>query len=142
MSLIVTLIVTPALTFQGVWVDDNDSPHPGFADVYGPLFQKFSPSLGCGYGYLFGAFLLCQKLCVIVLIGTTVKKEPAGAKDSAWQLFGLSVLQLLQFLFIVVERPFNEWFENIVQAVVTFAQGFFLAPNPKPNPEPGPNLHD
>ena len=61
------------LSFQGQWKDDVHTPAPGFADVYGPLFMKFSPVMGFGFGYLFGAFLLFQKLAVIVIIGTTIR---------------------------------------------------------------------
>ena len=33
-------------------------------------------------------------------------------------------MQTIQFLFILIEAPFNERFENIVQLVVTFNQGY------------------
>ena len=61
------------LMFFGQWIDDPNSPNPGVVDVYAPLFQKFSPAMGFGWGFLFGAFLLFQKLAVIIIIGTTIK---------------------------------------------------------------------
>ena len=109
-------------------LNPNPNPDPMFLEVYGPLFKKYSPRSGCGFGYLFGPFLLAQKFMVVIVLGSSVsKKSIATPADSAGQLLGLSVLQLLQFLFIVIERPFNEYFENLVQAVVTFAQGAFFA---------------
>ena len=115
------------LDFQGNWRDHPQAEMQGFVQLYSPLFQVYSPAMGLGLGYLYGAILLLQKVLVIYCIGTTVKKvdlvEPGGAHLSLW---GLAAIHLVQVLFIITQLPFNERFENIVQMVVTFNQGAFF----------------
>ena len=115
------------LDFQGVWQNHPDPEIKGFTQLYGPLFQTYSPSSGLGVGYMYGAILLLQKVSVIYCIGTTVQKVdvavPGAAQHSLWML---ATVHLVQVLFILTQLPYNERFENIVQLVVSFNQGAFF----------------
>ena len=116
------------LDFQGNWADHPDADYTGFTALYGPLFQTYSPAMGIGIGYLYGAILLLQKILVIYLLGTTVKKDdlvvPDGTSDFA--MWSLAVVHGIQAVFLITNLPINERVENVVQFMVTINQGAFF----------------
>ena len=85
------------LEFQGNWRDHPDAEMANFTDLYGLLFETYSPAMGLGIGYLYGALLLLQKVLVIYCIGTTVKKVDlvdSGTSDHAlWSLVFIHAIQ-------------------------------------------------
>ena len=64
---------------------------------------------------------------LIWIIGSTVKATAFAATASEGQLWGMAVIHVLQLAFIIVQYPFNDRLENIVQGVVTLEQGLFFA---------------
>jgi len=82
--------------------------------IYKDLYNTYS---GYGCAYLYGAFLLLQRMLLVWLIATTV--EPAAERQTnahnQWQLWGMSILNAAGLLFLLLAAPFNERFENLVQ---------------------------
>jgi hypothetical protein len=78
---------------------------------------------------------LGQKMVVLWIIGSSVKvpkfdelgnELPVVPEDAALQLVLLGIVQALQVLFILIQLPFNERFENIVQVSTAAQQGAFF----------------
>ena len=52
------------LSFQGVWVDDPNSPTPGEVAVYGPLFMKYSPAMVSAGNYYYLSIHVWRYMCI------------------------------------------------------------------------------
>lgn len=94
--------------------------------MYGPMFENM---VAGGWGYLYGAILLLQRMLLLWLIGCTV--QPAGEHMwqpgyNTWQLWAMVFLHGIQVLFLLTQMPYNDRFENVVQTVVSFNQGAFF----------------
>ena len=115
------------LSFQGSWIDVDEPGIECYSGIYAPLFATFACAQGMGYGYLWGGLQLVQKMLVVWLIGSTVEatNNPDPTSKVA-QLWAIAVVHALQLLLLVTEMPYNERFENFVQAVVTVNQGVFF----------------
>ena len=118
------------INFQGAWKDHPDSEIDGFMGLYGNLFTTHAGEWGLGY--LYGAMQLLQKMILVWFIASTVgynleESDQKAQRQAEIQLWALLAVKVVQTVFVLVFRPFNERLENVTQFIVDLTQcGFFL----------------
>jgi len=74
------------IQFQGAWENIDDAPVSSFFELYGALFQNFSPANG--YGHMYNSVDLFKKAMVLWLLSfTIVSPDPAYTPQANDSLF-------------------------------------------------------